>query len=582
MGDIPLLRTLSCNTVMEIESAHSSRPMAKVAAEEMESEIERLLPGRHSDVGGIEQEMPRRFALSHDFAEVGGKSHFRVEARDGEMENWSRLVHCLYWSHFLSRWGDRMWEFAVGLFMIQVWPNSLLLVAIYGLVETASVATLGVLVGNLVDKCPRLRMVQFSLGIQNGSVVAAGLAVVMLLLHPWATPGGFSVFVMLVVIVNVFGAISALAGMAMDVVVERDWVVLIAEKQAPGSLTKINSVMRRIDLSCKLLAPIVVGFMMSSVSVLASPVLIAVWNIISVGIEYWLLHHVYVSMPALQQKSTAHQAYQASSQFAESNAEEVELSVFERDNMSQMEGHEEVSLLKNTGQQTTSRQSTFLNKLKKLPVIEGWVTYMHQEAVLAGLALAVLYFTVLSFGSLMSAFLSWRGIPPYVLGLARGVAAMMGILATFIFPIVHARLQTVRTGNWSIWIQWSLLSVCVVSVWIHNSKVASLLLISGVAASRLGLWLFDLSVTQLMQESVPVAERGVVGGVQRSLQSLMNMLTYAVGMVIVRPQDFGITICMSYGAVLTSALLYSMHVYRVRGHLFHFDRLLRPRWIHNT
>lgn len=53
----------------------------------------------------------------------------------------------------------------------------------------------------------------------------------------------------------------------------------------------------------------------------------------------------------------------------------------------------------------------------------------------------------------MSAFLSWRGIPPYVLGLARGVAAMMGILATFIFPIVHARLQTVRTGNWSIWIQ---------------------------------------------------------------------------------------------------------------------------------
>jgi hypothetical protein len=29
--------------------------------------------------------------------------------------------------------------------------------------------------------------------------------------------------------------------------------------------------------------------------------------------------------------------------------------------------------------------------------------------------------------------------------------------------------------------------------------VASILLISGVAASRLGLWMFDLSVTQLMQ-----------------------------------------------------------------------------------
>lgn len=39
-----------------------------------------------------------------------------------------------------------------------------------------------------------------------------------------------------------------------------------------------------------------------------------------------------------------------------------------------------------------------------------------------------------------------------------------------------------------------------------------------------------------MQESVPEAERGVVGGVQKSLQSLMDMLTYVVGMVIVHPE----------------------------------------------
>jgi len=53
----------------------------------------------------------------------------------------------------------------------------------------------------------------------------------------------------------------------------------------------------------------------------------------------------------------------------------------------------------------------------------------------------------------MTAVLNWRGIPPYVLGLARGVAAICGILATVVYPIVHARLHTVRTGIWSIWIQ---------------------------------------------------------------------------------------------------------------------------------
>lgn len=50
------------------------------------------------------------------------------------------LLHC------------RMWEFSVGLYMISVWPNSLLFAAIYGVVESASTAFFGPIVGDLVDK----------------------------------------------------------------------------------------------------------------------------------------------------------------------------------------------------------------------------------------------------------------------------------------------------------------------------------------------------------------------------------------------------------------------------------------------
>lgn len=60
---------------------------------------------------------------------------------------------------------------------------------------------------------------QLSLSIQNGSVVAAALGIIFLLLHR----GGYGIFVIMVVIVNAFGATSALSGMAMDIVVERDW-----------------------------------------------------------------------------------------------------------------------------------------------------------------------------------------------------------------------------------------------------------------------------------------------------------------------------------------------------------------------
>jgi len=64
-------------------------------------------------------------------------------------------------------------------------------------------------------------------------------------------------------------------------------------------------------------------------------------------------------------------------------------------NFLKVKDNEEVRLLEGRGIQTRSRQSAFVEKLKHMPVVEGWATYMHQEAMLAGLALALLYFTVL-------------------------------------------------------------------------------------------------------------------------------------------------------------------------------------------
>lgn len=48
-------------------------------------------------------------------------------------------------------------------------------------------------------------------------------------------------------------------------------------------------------------------------------------------------------------------------------------------------------------------------------------------------------------------------------------------------------------------IQWSFLLLCLASIWIKNNGVSAWMLMGGVAASRLGLWMFDLSVIQQMQ-----------------------------------------------------------------------------------
>lgn len=50
-------------------------------------------------------------------------------------------------------------------------------------------------------------------------------------------------------------------------------------------------------------------------------------------------------------------------------------------------------------------------------------------------------------------------------------------------------------------------NVCVQAVGVHKVRVAvpvaTHVLVSGVAASRWGLWTFDLAVSQLLQERVP-------------------------------------------------------------------------------
>ncbi|KAL2633833.1 hypothetical protein R1flu_005312 [Riccia fluitans] len=473
------------------------------------------------------------------------------------------LVPYLYWSHFLSRWGDRMWEFAVGLLMITIWPDSLLLTAVYGLTEAASIAAFGVVVGNWVDRTHRLKVVQIALGLQNCSVMIAGLLLGFLLAYSSSLPGGSKTFAAMAVLINVCGAVAALAGLATNIVVERDWVVVISQQHSPGLLTQLNSVMRRIDLSCKLLAPVFVGFLMSGLSPLVCALTIAVWNLLSVGVEYKLLLSVYWSIPALQQTPPSAEV-----------APHSETVGFVDVNMQNSLDKDDLPLLEKNEYQTRSRGG-IMSRCLQLPYFRGWADYLQQDVMLAGVALALLYFTVLSFGSLMTAVLNWSGVPAYVLGLARGVAAIVGILATVAYPILQPKLQTVRTGLWSICIQWSLLSIAATSTLVHSTSAASAMLIIGVAASRFGLWMFDLSVTQLMQDSVPEEKRGVVGGVQNSLQSMMEMLSFVMAIIISNPRKFGIPVLISYFSVGLAAVLYATYSYRTRGHLFHLEKLLR-------
>jgi hypothetical protein len=60
-------------------------------------------------------------------------------------------------SHFLSTWGNSLWSFAIGLFLVILFPESLQLSAIYGLILAASILVFGSSIGLWIDTTPRLR-----------------------------------------------------------------------------------------------------------------------------------------------------------------------------------------------------------------------------------------------------------------------------------------------------------------------------------------------------------------------------------------------------------------------------------------
>ena len=82
-----------------------------------------------------------------------------------------------------------------------------------------------------------------------------------------------------------------------------------------------------------------------------------------------------------------------------------------------------------------------------------------------------------------------------------------------------------------------------------------IVLLSAMALSRFGLWLNDLVIHQIIQESVNEKERGIIGGTQNSLNKIFDLIKYVCVILLSDVSQYGYLVIISVSAVSTACFL---------------------------
>ncbi|XP_045416057.1 solute carrier family 40 member 1 isoform X1 [Lemur catta] len=522
----------------------------------------------------------------------------------------------LYLGHSLSTWGDRMWHFAVSVFLVELYGNNLLLTAVYGLVVAGSVLLLGAIIGDWVDKNARLKVAQTSLVVQNVSVILCGIILMMVFLHKnelltmyhgWVLT---SCYILIITIAN----IANLASTATTITIQRDWIVVVAGDDR-SKLADMNATIRRIDQLTNILAPMAVGQIMTFGSPVIGCGFISGWNLVSMCVEYFLLWKVYQKTPAL--------AVKAALKVEETELKQLNLHKDTEPNPlegTHLMGEKDSNVHELEHEQEPTCASQMAEPFRTFR--DGWVSYYNQPVFLAGMGLAFLYMTVLGFDCITTGYAYTQGLSGSVLSILMGASAVTGIMGTVAFTWLHRKCGLVRTGVISGLAQLSCLTLCVISVFMPGSPldlsvspfedirsrfiqgesitptkipetaiitemymsngsdpaniipetgpkpvpiISVSLLFAGVIAARVGLWSFDLTVTQLLQENVIESERGIINGVQNSMNYLLDLLHFIMVILAPNPEAFGLLVLISVSFVAMGHAMYFRFAQKTLG-----------------
>ncbi|KAI0880378.1 uncharacterized protein GGS22DRAFT_175119 [Annulohypoxylon maeteangense] len=547
---------------------------------------------------------------SEDSFELSSNSGNSSNAGDGSGVSIIDLTRSqalnLYVSHAFSTWNARGYEFATILFTASAYPDTLVAAALRMIIVYFAMILLSGSVGRWVQHSPnRLRTLLSTIICNRGSVIVGSFFWILILSQEdlvgreatFVLPKnallkglGFTVAV-------TFGIIERLSASGNLISMERDWVVTVAAPAGrPYDLTHLNAVMRRIDLVCKLISPILIAAVISVLgSIRLGVVFTGLTSLLCIPIEVFSAKRVWNSSPLLQ----APRAMPPS----------------------------EPPL-------TQTTPTPWLAKTRQYT--HGFELYFSTTVWIPSVALALLHFNMLTWRATFITYLINAGYSLNIITLARALGSLFEITSTVITPrgIVymgkahhHANsssmderdeaevgligsdhggnrdVETIiglqRLGLWGM--SWQLVNTfpVVLSLWMISSQsdpseglstfargitgIASkqtspnvgwsIVLFSFLAFSRLGVWIFDLTTQQLTQTLVAQHQRSSFAGTENSVVNIFELLGASAAIAFPRTEQYRWLALASLMTVIVSWIMYAFWVRRERGHLVHWEKL---------
>uniref|UniRef100_A0A0D9Y0D6 Solute carrier family 40 member n=1 Tax=Leersia perrieri TaxID=77586 RepID=A0A0D9Y0D6_9ORYZ len=410
-------------------------------------------------------------------------------------------LYALYASYLFGNLVEQLWNFAWPAALAILHP-SLLPVAIVGFFTKLSVFIGAPIVGKLMDHFPRIPMYTGLNAVQVATQLISAAMVIYAMKNVTHASTSAVVFKPWFIALVAAGAVERLAGLALGVAMERDWVVLLAGTNRPVALAQANAVLNRLDLICETVGASVFGLLLSKYH----PVMLG-----------QLINRF--SCHALDSSRTS------SDESICANLLDVRKIV-----------QNGLSALRN-----------------------GWNEYKQQTVLPASVATVFLNFNVaLAPGAIMTALLMHRGISPSIVGAFSGLCSIMGLVATFISSSLVERVGILKAGAAGLIVQASLLSVALIVYWTGSisQRTPLLIFLAAIALSRLGHMSYDVVGTQILQTGVPASKANLIGGMEVSISSLAELVMLGMAIIANDVSHFGFLAILSVSSVAGAAWMF--------------------------